>query len=215
MGRVLTSSVAMSYIVEASQGNIGAGPWRKLEPNSIANFGGEFERVVRNPIGAGRRRQKGTITNRTAGVEFETDVTYDSFRDFVEAFVFARATNAALSNLNAATVASGFTVPARATAYKINHLFYGQGYGNAQFDGLKPLTAALAVAGVIAVIGAGLTVGAAPPNARVSFAGFQAPGVIPGGWVWNAMTDRATLTLAGIGTGLNLSPGQFVHIGLP
>ena len=41
-------------------------PWLVLEPNSYDDFGGEFTTVARNPINAGRQRQKGVLVDLDA-----------------------------------------------------------------------------------------------------------------------------------------------------
>ena len=148
MGRTLTNNFSLAYAIQDSFGVLGATPaWKLLELNSIDQFGPEITTVPRDPISPNRQRRKGTITDLDSSVEFETDLTLDAFRDFVEGFLFSLATNDRLQSgaLFQTLVADdalptllgeGWEHDALAAAIPVGQLVFARGFSNSLTNGL-------------------------------------------------------------------------------
>lgn len=222
MGRTLTNNFSVAYAIQQSFGVLGASPaWKALEPNGAPTFGPALTTVARDPISPNRQRRQGTITDLDSSVELEMDVTLDSFIDFVEAALFASATNLRLQSgaLFDTLVADddvpgagveGFTHSAIASAMIDNQLVYARGFSNGATNGL------------FSVDGANATTTETPIN--------ETPGIIdedPGN-TGNASLETAgyrftdlewddtakTLLSATIDPStIGLTPGQLIYIG--
>ena len=217
MPKVNTNDVQVGYSIEAGLGVAGAA-WKEVEPNSIVDFGATTTRVVRNPISTDRQRRKGTITDLDSAVGIETDLTLDSFRDFIEAFLFATGVNTdvtgiPVSNTTAGNYQVAALVAAQAGKLDANTLLWAAGFSVAATNGLKLLAANVAGGAVLIPI-AGVAAGGGA--GRISLCGYRIPAATAASWTWAAATKRATLASNAIGTeaqSRGLEIGQLVHIG--
>ena len=88
--KVDSNVTGLRYQEESSIGVANtANPWLALEPNSYDDFGGEFTTVARNPINAGRQRQKGVLVDLDATGGFQNDLTQENLQDILQGFMFA------------------------------------------------------------------------------------------------------------------------------
>lgn len=90
--RKIDSNVTgLRFAEEATIGNLPATGviWNELEPNEYGDFGGEYSLVARNPINAGRQRQKGVIVDLDANGSFTQDLTQDSVQDLLQGYFYA------------------------------------------------------------------------------------------------------------------------------
>jgi len=219
MGRVTTNSLGLSAARETSLGVLPVSPvWRRLEPNSINQFGSTISKTVRNPISQSRQRRKGIITDLDSAVEAEMDLTMSAFRDYMEGFCFSVAKGAPVFIPSAAT-AGAFTVPAVSAgdAAKIQYgassaktLFFARGFDLSANGGLFVAGAAVATSATsITVTGGAL---AETPDAtddvELAVAGVRgATGDL------EIDSDGNLISAALDFTTLGLNVGQWIHIG--
>lgn len=63
--------------------------WKALEPNSIDSYGATVTTATRTPIGAGRQRIKGDMTDLEAAAGYTSDLTSNSHQEFIEGFLLS------------------------------------------------------------------------------------------------------------------------------
>ena len=230
MGRVLTNATSLAYAIESALNTPGS-EWNLLEPNSIGALGANISTTAPSPISRNRQRRKGFITDLDSSVEFDADLTLSSFRDFIEGFVLARATNHEVTDMLVTEVRGGtdddYKVAALDTAQaailQVGTLLSARGFNEAANNGLQVIDSdpastdtALEVAANLAPVTAAVITASASLRPTVTFAGYRVPAASAPAWAYSSTTKRGTLTLAGLGTKLlasNLTVGQFVHIG--
>ena len=150
MARVLTNNTSLAYAIESSLGVQPTSGWKLLEPNTINTFGATVTTVARSPISNLRQRRKGTVTDLDSAVEFEADLTVDSYNDFIEGFCFAVGVNAdmhiAVTDVQTTTDVYIVASLSAAQADKLEFaaaqyasLIFGRGFTNAANNGLKEL----------------------------------------------------------------------------
>lgn len=204
-------------------GDVGAfeDEWKLTEPNAINTLGADITTVARDPISNRRQRRKGAVTDLDSAVEFEADLTFDSFEDFIEGWTFATAVNGDLVR-RGSVISNGqyhFAPPLTAEqAAKLivsggaATLVEASGYVTDANNGLKALTSAPGEGGSSLAV-AGLTDETPASNAIVKLAGLRGDDLT---WDWTAASKTAELISAGDVTdwaALGLTPGQVIHIG--
>lgn len=229
MARVLTNNVGLAYAIESSIGVLPGSPlWKQLEPNDISAYGANIGTTPRRPISATRGRRKGTVTSLESNVEFDADITMDSFVDFAEGFVFAEFANVefdlksssgtlpppAVAGTNDFTIDAASALLAGKVTYTLNgaiSLVYAQGYSNAANNGIHALDTDLATSNTTVQVASTLVTETPPTNASLQVCGVR--------------TDDLTLTISGstatlVSGGdiadwstLGLLAGQYIHIG--
>jgi len=215
MGRVLTNTTAMAYVLETEL-NVPGTDWHALEPNDITSFGAEISTVSRSPISRNRQQLKGIITDLDSSVDFETDLTMSAFRDFIAGFCFSIGVNSNVTQIKSTSVVSdAYTVQSlnaeQAEKLKVGTLLWITGGVNDGNNGLKQISVDAVLGDTqIQVIE---TLIDETADFRVSFTGYKSLGPT---WTWDPIQKQATLAATGIGTelgGLGLLPGEVVHIG--
>lgn len=201
MGRVLTNNTSFGFALEGTEtvGSRGIGflpgedpgdgggaiagtpSWKQIEPNDISAFGATISTVSRNPIRRNRGRLKGAISDLDSAVEFDGDITVDSFRDFMEGFMFSTFTNADLifrasDTLTAADTYAVASLSAGQAAklqsdINIDTLLYASGYALAANNGFKTLDTAAAATDTTLSVEENLADETAPSNAILEIAG--------------------------------------------
>ncbi len=220
MGRTLTNNLSLAYAIQESFGVLGAQPaWKLLEPNGGITIGPDITTVPRDPISPNRQRRAGTITDLDSTVEFEADITLDSFLDFIEGFLFATATNdrfvsgalrqtliadATLATLlgSGYTHSSGVTVP-------VGQLMFARGFTSGINNGLKEVTESNATE--IEVDGGASGILDEDPG-NTGFATLETAGWRFTDLVWDDTAKTLTSATVDPST-IGLTLGQLVYIG--
>lgn len=195
----------------------GADPiWRRVEPNSYSDFGGETSTVARDPINPSRQRQKGTLVDLDASGGFNHDFVMTGLTRLMQSFFFAAARqkpdtkplNGVQITLTA-TTAGAYTAAAGLGSFLVNQLVFAQGFATAANNGLRVVaTVAAASLGVTPA----LTVEAAPPTAsQVQAVGYQFPSG-DASLVVTAANIRLVSATVNCTT-LGLTPGEWVYLG--
>ncbi len=229
MARVLVNNVSLQYTIETSIGVLPGSPvWFLLEPNTISAYGASITTVSRRPISITRGRRKGTVVNLESAVEFEADLTMESFEDFAEGFVFSEFANVEF-DLRLATLPPTATVTT--DVFNVDSvsallggklvwvtvagrsLVYAKGYAIAGNNGIHELAADVAPAATTVQVESTLATETPPTGASLQVAGIRV-----GDTDLTFTKSGATATLVSAAdiadwTVLGLLPGQFIHIG--
>ena len=207
MGRVKTNDISLAYAIELTPGVLPGSPvWKSLEPNDIGAFGANISTTERSPISKSRQRRKGTVTDLDSPVEFEADLTMDSFIDFIEGFAFAVANGGVVFSPTAVT-ATGYTVAAGGDLAQ-DTLVYARGFGIAANNGLKELAIGSTATEIKPEGGLTAETPATTLNATVEVAGFRGAS---GDLEIDASGDLISTVLDF--TTLDITAGQAIFIG--
>lgn len=207
----LTNNTSLSFAIEASPGVLaGNEDFTYLEPNDIGSFGASISTVVRNPISSDRMPKKGAISDLDSTVDFTSDLTRDSFDNFIEGFLMAskkEQPNTVVSSCSS----SAFTHPSITTALKAGDLVYVREMVNSENNGLfivngSPTATSTPVDATL------VAESTAPTNSKLEYAGFQGAS---GDIKVDANGDLTSTTFnftTGV-SGQGLKPGMFIYIG--
>lgn len=208
MARTITNETNWAYALEASPGVLPGSPtWFNIEPNSIGDFGATIQAVRRSPISKNRQKQKGSVVDLDAVVNYDADLTMSALEDFAEGFVFADRTinffRPTAVTSTAFTVASGGALPA-------NTLVYSRAFDTDGNNGLKVVDTG-STGTSIEIVG-GLTAEASPPNnATVEVVGYR---TAVGDLDVSVSGSVVTLTSTALDfADLNATVGQMIYIG--
>ncbi|MCK5615737.1 hypothetical protein KAR91_78465, partial [Candidatus Pacearchaeota archaeon] len=109
---VQTNSLSLSYCKEETLGVLPSSPiFKYVELEDLGSYGATINTVARDPISNKRMSQKGTVVGVDSSVEFSSDLTMDSFRDFSEGYMMAK-WKAQVSFVPTDVTATGYTVAA-------------------------------------------------------------------------------------------------------
>lgn len=127
------------------EGGLGGSPvWKRLEPNSYSDFGGELITVAPNPINSSRQRKKGIGVDLNANGGYNHNLSFYNHLDLLQAVMFAdtreKGTEAVtlvdidLANPDEYQVAS-------TTGFKVGDLIKGVGFTETANNALNEVTA--------------------------------------------------------------------------
>jgi hypothetical protein len=171
-----TNESIFRYCVEDTPGVIsGDEVWYVLEPNDVTNFTSTITTVARNPISIDRAPRKGTITDLEAAVEFDDDLTIESFRNFSDGFLFANwksQVDTEPTSVSGGAGTSDYNHAALSYALAEYTLVYARDFSTSANNGLKIVNAGSTT--TVTEVKETLTAEASPPTgARIDVCGFQ------------------------------------------
>lgn len=203
-----TNTVSMSYVAEASVGVLPGTPeWKYIEPNNISTYGASITTKARNPISATRGAKKGAVVDLDSAVEFDGDLTMDSFYDFASGFMFAT-WNEQNKYVPASVASTAYTVTANGAALSAGDLVYARDFTNSENNGLKVVDAGSTT--TVIEVEETLVAEASPPTAaRVDVVGVQAVATDLSIDSSGDLVSAGTLDF----TTLGLVQGQGIYIG--
>lgn len=230
MGRVQTNFVSLAYAIETTLGVVDSSTqWKLLEPNGISSFGAEITTTPRDPISKNRQRQKGAVTDLDSSIEYEADLTIEQFTDFIEGFLFVRATGGAVldgtvlksgADFNSlaaeldpppAGTDSGFSHDSLSAPLPIGTLVFARGFTLAANNGLTDVITGSTVDDTLVSKTLADETPTQVQNASLEIAGHRAA---TSDLALTVSGTTATLTSSVLDfTTLNIKPGQLLHVG--
>lgn len=220
--KIDSNITGLAYAEEASLGLLpgegglaGTPVWKRLNPNSYNDFGGEVVTVAPNPINPSRQRRKGVTTDLNASGGFNHNLTYENLTDIMQGVFFADIRAQAEQAVTAIDIdlANPDEYEVAATAgFLVNSLIIGKNFANAANNALNVVTAIVADTSVEVADGQ-LVTETPPANAVIKVVGYQfadADAVIDVSG--NLPRLQSNGGLADFTT-LGLVPGQWVYLG--
>lgn len=191
--------------------------WYEREPNSYADFGGEYGLTTRNPITHDRQRRKGAVTDVNPSGGFNEDLTPNNFPWLAQGFLFADArekfstqplngTQRAVTGVT--TTDDRYAAAAGMMGFPVGGLVYASGFTASANNGLKTVTTTNA-----AYIGVSQNLADETPGskAKLDLVGFQFGS---GTMSLDAAADNLKLVSSTTDmTTLGLSVGEWVFVG--
>jgi len=208
---------------ESAFKTLGSGPWKPREPNEYGDFGAQLTNTPRKPIRIDRQNRKGVLTDLEAPAAWTEDLTYTSFLDMADLYLFAnyrdKATfgadsvgEIAISGIVAST--DTFTVASGGGSVDADDIVFGKGFTNSGNNGLHIVASSSATTVVVAA-SPGATDETPPSTGTLTRVGHEfAAGDLsvtqPG-----IATAFPYITSAGGKdlTELDIVPGEWVYIG--
>lgn len=214
VNKIDSNITGLAYAEESAVlGTLPGGPvWKRLEPNSYNDFGGELTTVAPNPINPSRQRKKGVVTDLDASGGFNQNLTFFNLQDFFQAVMFADMRQKGRETVTAVDIDTAnpdeYEVVSSA-GFLVGSLIKGFNFANSANNALNEVTAI--TAGTIEVA-TGLLITEVPPStAYVQVVGHRSA---VGDVDVDASGDFARLTSTILNfTTLGLVVGQWIYIG--
>lgn len=109
LNKIDSNSTGLRYARNSSLGVLPVAAsqvWLPLEPNSYTDFGGQITTIARRPINPSRQAKKGVVTDVSANIGFNIDLTQRNLQDLMEGYWFARYHRKDETLYNGITIAS-------------------------------------------------------------------------------------------------------------
>lgn len=213
VNKIDSNITGVAFAEEASLGVLSSPVWRRLEPNSYNDFGGELTVVAPNPINPSRQRKKGIVTDLDASGGFNHDLTTYNLQPLFEGVMFAdmrRKPRGTVTLVDLDTVNPDEYETTTTTGFAVGTLVKGHNFINAANNALNVVT--VVVPGVSVEVATGqLVAETGTANTYIQAVGFRSAA---GDIDVNASGDFATLTSTTLNfTTLGLVVGQWIFLG--
>lgn len=206
------------YIAEEeTPGVLPATPvWHEREPNSYADFGGNFATTTRQPITHDRQHGRGEVSDNNPTCGWNEDLTPTNMVGLMQGFLLADAREKpSTSPLNEVGVAitsvdaDSYNAASGLDVFMPGHIVLAQGFGEDGNNGVNVVTAA--VAGGLTVASPLTAEADVPLTARLVAVGFE---FAAGDLSMTVEDDRVVLTSAAVDMQtLGLTLGEYLFVG--
>lgn len=213
VNKIDSNITGLAYAEEASLGVISSPTWKRLEPNSYNDFGGELTTVAPNPINPSRQRKKGVVTDLDATAGFNHNLSFYNVQDLFQSVLFAdfrRKGQESVTSVDVdATNPDEYEV-ADSSNFSAGMLIKGYNFTNSANNAVNEITAV--TAGTVEVADGQLVAEASPPsNAYIQVVGVSGSA---GDIDVDVSGDLPALTSTTLDfTSLGLVVGQWIFVG--
>lgn len=160
---------AIIGVLPGEQGQGGSPVWKRLNPNSYSDFGGEVITVAPNPINPSRQRRRGVITDLDASGGFNHNLTFHNLLDLMQGPMFADIREKGFEE--PATVDATDFLVAETAGFFVGTLLKGKGFDDAGNNALQVVTAIVADTSI--ACDATVVDGAPAAGANIRAVGFE------------------------------------------
>ena len=215
VNKIDSNITGLAYAAETSLGVLGGSPtWKRLEPNSYSDFGGNKTKVAPNPINPSRQRKKGVLTDLDSDGGINHDLNFYNLQEILEATFFAnmrRKGNEIVTAVDEDGIDDDLYEIANTSGFVVGSLIKGFNFNNNANNSVNVVTAIVANTSVAVSDGQLVEEASPPSNARVQVIGFESEdgdlNVVTSG-------DLPTITSSSIDfTTLGLVVGQWIFVG--
>ena len=215
VNKIDSNITGLAYAAESYLGVLPGSPvWKRLEPNSYSDFGGNNTKVAPNPINPSRQRKKGVLTDLDSDGGFNHDLTFYNLQEMLESVFFAnmrRKGQEIVTAVDEDGVGDDLYLVADTSLFQVGSLVKGFNFNSSANNGLNVVTAIDPDVSVGVADGSLVDEASPPANARVQVVGFEAEtgdiDVVVSG-------DLPTLVSTNLDfTTLGLVVGQWVFVG--
>lgn len=165
-----SNRTVLSFTKETSNGVRPDTPdWTAIDWNELSVYGASVDTVARTPVNEDLMEYEGTVSDLNSNVDFQTDLTLSSFKNFSEG-IFASVWKAQKRFSPTAVTATGYTVASDGDLTE-NTLIFAKKFQDSANNGLKVVGPGSTTTEVKT---SGLVVETSPPTgASITVAGFQ------------------------------------------
>lgn len=215
VNKIDSNVTGLAYSVEASLGVLAGSPvWKRLEPNSYSDFGGDNTKVAPNPINDSRQRKKGVLTDLDSSGGFNHNLTFFNVQELLESTLFAemrKKGNQVVTAVDTDTMNPDEYEVASTAGFLVGSLIKGFNFANSANNAMNVVTAVTADTSVEAADNQLVEETSPPSTARIQVVGFQGD---TGDIDVNVAGDLPALTSTTLDfTTLGLVVGQWIYIG--